>query len=93
VSEKAVLELIAAAVAAGRVEFTYHALNESMPDRGLSVSDVLGALETATAGLPQNDDGTKWKVYGRLLNDEELAVVVRIRDRSIVVVITAHFPP
>jgi hypothetical protein len=75
------------------VEFTYHALNESMPDRGLSVSDVLGALESATTGEPQNNEGTKWKVFGRLFNDEELAVVVRIREQSVIVIITAHAPP
>jgi hypothetical protein len=93
VTETKALQLIAAALAAGRVEFTYHALNESMPDRGLSVSDVLGALESATAGEPQNDEGTKWKVFGRLLNDEELAIVVRIREQRIIVIITAHAPP
>ena len=92
-TESKALQLIAAALAAGRVEFTYHALNESMPDRSLSISDVLGALETATSGEPQNDEGTKWKVYGSLVNDEELAVVVRIREQLVVVVITAHAPP
>lgn len=92
-TEAAALRLIAAALASGRIEFTYHALNESMPDRGLSVSDVLDALESASSAEPQNDEGTKWKVFGRLLSDEELAVVVRIRDQGLVVVITAHPPP
>ncbi len=92
-TETKALQLIAAALAAGRVEFTYHALNESMPERGLSISDVLGALETATTGEPQNDERTKWKIYGRLLSDEALAVLVRIREKRVVIVITAHFPP
>ena len=92
-TEAAALRLIAAALTSDRIEFTYHALNESMPDRGLSVSDVLAALESASSAEPQNNEGTKWKVFGRLLNDEELAVVVRIRDQGLVVVITAHPPP
>jgi len=92
-SEGATLRLIATAVAAGRVQFTYHALNESMPDRGLAVSDVLHVLENATSAEPQDEAGTKWKVYGQILNSDELAVVVRIRERSIVIVITAHPPP
>jgi hypothetical protein len=56
------LGIIAAALASGRIEFTYHALNESMPARGLSASDVLEAPASASFAEPQNDEGTKWKV-------------------------------
>lgn len=91
--EQAALRVIAGAVAGQRVAFTYHALNESMPQRGLSVQDVLDALSTATTALAQDEVGAKWKVYGSLANGEDLAVVVRIKDRLVVLVVTAHNPP
>jgi hypothetical protein len=92
-NESAALWFIAAAVAANRFEFTYHAFSESLPARRLSVDDVRCALGTATAAEVQNSDATKWKVYGRLLNGDELAVVVRLRGDRVVVIITAHPPP
>ena len=39
------------AVAENRVEFSLHALEDSMPDDGVSVADVLHALAHATEAL------------------------------------------
>ena len=91
--ERGALRFIADALAGGRVEFTHHAMHESMPERGLEIQDVLVALRTATSALLQDDSGTKWKVYGSMTNGDELAVVVRFRTALVVLVITAHNPP
>ena len=86
---------IAAAGARGSsaVEFSTHALFESMPDDGVSACDVLHVLANVDDVLPQNDHGRRWKVYGPVVAGDRYAVVVLLLDVDRLRVITSHDPP
>jgi hypothetical protein len=72
---------------------SYHADAEKLPLLGLSPADVQSALEGADDGVPDDDSGVKWKVYGPIVSGEVVAVVVRFRADRPPLVVTVHpFP-
>ena len=89
----AALKFAADAAAEGRVEFSYHASFEEMPAERVGADDVLNVLMSADEALVQDDDGKKWKLYGSILNGDDLAVVVRFRRDRVVVIVTVHALP
>ncbi len=57
-----------------RVSLTRHARTESLPDRNLSIEDVICALSNGRECCA--DGAGKWKVFGPDLDDNELSVVI-----------------
>ncbi len=70
---------------AGRVRFTWHAVDEAK-QAGASELDVMNALCKAAScrHQPSND---RWKVKGPDLMDDELVVIVVIQDELVVVTV------
>jgi hypothetical protein len=93
VTPRQAIAFVRRAVAAGRVEFSRHVLEESMPDDDVSVDDVLHLLANSHEAACQNETETKWKFYGQLVNDTEYAAVCLFKDNTIVIVVTSHPPP
>ena len=87
---RAACRFIADAVAAGRIQFSYHVLVEEMPVERVTREDVLNVLVNPTEALAQNDEGTKWKLYGQPLGGGDLAVVVAFQRKQVVVIVTVH---
>ena len=88
-----VLKLVNAAGREGAFSLSYHADAEKLPLLGLSPADVQSALEGADDGIPDDDSGAKWKVYGPTVSGEVVAVVVRFRTDRPPLVVTVHpFP-
>ncbi len=87
---KAAVKLAADAAAEGRVQFSDHAAFEEMPAERVTADDVLNVLANADEALAQDDDGKKWKLYGSIINGDDLAVVVRFRRDCVVVIVTVH---
>jgi hypothetical protein len=92
---RAVKRIVARAGALGgeAVEFTVHALFESMADDGVTAQDVFHVLAHVEEVVPQDDEGTIWKAYGPLVSGDEYAVVTLMLDRGRVRVLTTHDPP
>jgi hypothetical protein len=92
---RAVKRIVARAGAVGgeAVEFTVHALLETMPDDGVTVQDVFHVLAHVEEVAPQDEDGRKWKAYGPIVGGEEYAVVTLLLDGGRVRVLTTHEPP
>ena len=89
----AALKFAADAAADGRVEFSYHATFEEMPAERVSADDVLNVLLSADEAVQEDDAGFKWKLYGSVINGDDLAVVVRFRRDRVVVIVTVHPVP
>ena len=87
------LRVISQAAREGRVEFSEHALVDSMPDDGVFVADVIHLLLNPVDATAQDDVGRKWKVHGYLISGDPYVVVTRIRGADVVIVVTCHPPP
>ena len=87
------LRTVATAVKDGRIEFSAHALEDSMPDDGVTVEDILHVLIHGERAIVENDARTKWKVYGPVISGDSYAVVVFFARDKVVIVVTAHYPP
>lgn len=89
----AALRQVQTALAGDAVEMSLHVLEDKLPALDLAIEDVRSVLASASDGEAQNDEGTKWKLFGQALDDSAWAVVIRLRADGIVVVITIHPPP
>ncbi|MDP2340416.1 MAG: DUF4258 domain-containing protein [Deltaproteobacteria bacterium] len=69
-----------------------HAISESMRDDDVTFDDVRHLLANADEVIAEDDTGLKWKVYGRLVNGADYAVVVNVHADHLYV-ITCHNPP
>jgi hypothetical protein len=83
-----VLERARVAAAQGRVTFSKHAANDSMPKRHAHTADVLEALNTAIKA-EYDPPGEKWKLLGgKDLDGDGLKVIAEFREDGTVHVVT-----
>jgi len=86
------LRVIASAARGGRVEFSEHALVDSMPDDGCSWR----MCSTCCPPGGRHARGRvreQVKIHGHIVSGEAYVVVARIRGDDIVIVVTCHPPP
>lgn len=70
---------------AGRIRYTWHARNESMPKRRVTYGDVENALINATSCLPDEDE--TWKVIGPDVDGDDLKLIVVVEEGVLVVTV------
>lgn len=74
------------------VMLTTHAIEEAK-NEGMTRADVLHALQNATEALLEDEELSKWKVYGQVASGEDLAVVTLVLRSEQLRVVTVHPPP